>query len=153
MKPSVGFLFTDVARLFRRALNRQIRDSGVTALQWRVLAYINRYPAIIQSHLAEYLEVEPITLSRMIDRLTDAGLVQREPCAKDRRANRLHLTEKSQPLIAHLQEEAEALEAEIFAGMTADRKAQAIEILQQIHERLSSRDQSAEGLAADRISL
>src|SRR3546814_12111386 len=74
MNETIGFLLNDTARLFRRAFNARMRDSGITALQWRLISYLKRHEGIRQGTLAELLEVEPITLSRMIDRLAEAGL-------------------------------------------------------------------------------
>ena len=65
MSETVGFLLNDTARLFRRAFNARTRDSGITALQWRLITYLKRHEGIRQGPLAELIEVEPITLSRM----------------------------------------------------------------------------------------
>ena len=84
MSEAIGFLIHDTARLFRRELNERMRHSGVTALQWRLLAYLARNEGTNQVKLAEFLEVEPITLSRMIDRLADAGMLSRRRDPDDR---------------------------------------------------------------------
>ncbi len=79
MSETIGFLLNDTARMFRRTFNTRTRDSGITALQSRVLTYLSRHPGIRQGPLAELIEVEPITLSRMIDRLAESGMVCRKP--------------------------------------------------------------------------
>ncbi|HMO76028.1 MAG TPA: MarR family transcriptional regulator, partial [Sphingopyxis sp.] len=71
MSENIGFLLNDAARLFRRAFNARTRDSGITALQWRLMIYLRRFEGIRQGPLAELIEVEPITLSRMVDRLAE----------------------------------------------------------------------------------
>ena len=91
MSETIGFLLNDSARLFRRAFNARTRDTGITALQWRLLIYLRRHEGIRQGPLAELIEVEPITLSRMIDRLEEAGLVERRADPSDRRAWLLYL--------------------------------------------------------------
>src|SRR3546814_2201746 len=85
MNETIGFLLNDTARLFRRAFNARMRDSGITALQWRLISYLKRHEGIRQGPLAELIEVEPITLSRMNDRLAEAGLVERRAAPTDRR--------------------------------------------------------------------
>src|SRR3546814_19555764 len=77
MKESIGFLLNDTARLFRRAFNSRMRDRGITALQWRLLSYFKRQEGIRQGPRAELIAVEPITLSRQVDRMAAAARVQR----------------------------------------------------------------------------
>src|SRR3989344_6412500 len=77
MSETIGFLLNDTARMFRRKFNARTRESGITALQSRVLTYLARYPGIRQGPLAELIEGEAIRLSRMIDRLAESGPVER----------------------------------------------------------------------------
>src|SRR3546814_9002902 len=74
---SLGFLLNDVSRLMRRNLNRRVQALGLTQSQWRALAYLSRQEGINQATLADTLEVQPITLARLIDRLEAAGWVER----------------------------------------------------------------------------
>jgi DNA-binding MarR family transcriptional regulator len=83
-----------------------------------VLFRLSRQPGLRQIELADILDVEPITLSRIIDRLSEAGLVERRTDPADRRAWRLEVTAKAQPLIAKLRTLAEELMDEAFAGLT-----------------------------------
>jgi DNA-binding MarR family transcriptional regulator len=92
----IGFLLGDAARLLRRAFDERARTMGVTRPQWRVLALLKRFDGSTQVTIADMLEVEPITLGRMIDRLQDAGLVERRADPKDRRAWRPKAALKSQ---------------------------------------------------------
>jgi len=103
-KKRMAFLIQDVARILRNKLDHLAGEAGMTTAQWRVIATVARCRAANleppnQASLAEILEVEPITLSRQIDRLAAAGLIERRPDPSDRRAHRLHLTEKAQPLV------------------------------------------------------
>jgi len=102
MSETIGFLLNDTARLFRRSFNARTRDSGITALQWRLITYLKRHEGVRQGPLAELIEVEPITLSRMVDRLVEAGLVERRADPADRRAWRLFLTDKGTELLDQL---------------------------------------------------
>src|SRR3546814_12922281 len=79
-----------------------MRDSWITALQWRLISYLKRHERIRQGPLAELIEVEPITLSRMIDRLAEAGLVERRADPTDRRAWQLYLTPRARTLLGDM---------------------------------------------------
>ena len=123
MSDTLGFLLSDVARLVRRRFDERARLIGVTRTQWRTLVMLSRHEGLNQGALAELLEVEPITLCRMIDRLAEAGLVERRRDPADRRAWRIFLTERAHPLLAQLRTIADALIDEAQAGIDpADRE-------------------------------
>ena len=82
------------SRLVRRAFDARARAIGVTRPQWQVLSALRRHPGVNQGALADLLDVEPITVCRMVDRLQEAGLVERRPDPADRRSWRLHLLPK-----------------------------------------------------------
>src|SRR3546814_20814979 len=79
MNETIGFLLNDTARLFRRAFNARMRDSGITALQWRLISYLKRHEGIRQGQLADLIEVTPNTLSSLSARLAAAGRGERRP--------------------------------------------------------------------------
>src|SRR5260221_4775931 len=85
------FLLHDVARLLRVDADKRARCHGMTRAQWAILIWLERQPGISQKELSEILEVEPITVARLIDRLEARGMVERRPDPKDRRIWRLHL--------------------------------------------------------------
>ena len=88
-----AFEVAETARLIRREANKRAAVLGATKAQWRVLARLSRTgDGVRQIELADALDVEPITLCRMIDRLEEAGLVERRRDGADRRAWRIHLT-------------------------------------------------------------
>ncbi len=97
-----GFLLHDTARLLRRDFERRSKSTGLTRAQWSVLAYVARNQGSNQAALADMLEIEPITLVRLLDKLEAAGLVERRPDPADRRVRRLYLTEATGPLLAQL---------------------------------------------------
>ncbi len=99
---NLGFLVHDVARLMRKRFEQHARDLGLTRSQWQALAYLSRNEGISQTGLADLLDIEPITLSRIVDRLVDSGLVDRTPHPTDRRVWRLRLTEAAKPKLAQL---------------------------------------------------
>lgn len=115
---TLPFEIGETAHALRRAFDRRAATLGVTRAQWKVLFRLSRQPGLRQIELADILDVEPITLSRIVDRLEEAGLVERRTDPADRRAWRLELTAKAQPLIAKLRTLAEALMDEAFAGLT-----------------------------------
>ena len=85
------FLLHDVARLMRIDADKRARAQGMTRAQWGILIWLERQPGISQKELSEFLEVEPITVARQIDRLEVSGMVERRPDPRDRRIWRLHL--------------------------------------------------------------
>ncbi len=113
------FLFEigETAHALRKAFDRLAVGLGVTRAQWKVLFKLSRFPGVRQGELADMLDLEPITLCRIVDRLEDAGLVERMPDPEDRRAWRLHVTAKAQPLVRKLQAVGAQLVAEAFAGI------------------------------------
>jgi DNA-binding MarR family transcriptional regulator len=90
---------------------------GVTRAQWKVLFRLTRQPGMRQVELADMLDIEPITLCRIVDRLQESGLVERSHDPADRRAWRLNVTEKAQPLIEKLKAVGAELVEEAFGGI------------------------------------
>jgi len=113
----LGFALHDVARLLRTYSDQRARELGTTRAQWAVLSRLQRCEGAKQSELAEALDLAPITLGRLIDKLTLAGLVERRDDATDRRANRLYLTEKAAPALKELGALAEDLMGRALAGV------------------------------------
>ena len=99
---NLGFLLHDVARLMRKRFEQNARDLGLTRSQCSVLAHLARHDGIQQGTLAEILEVEPITLTRLVDRLEHMGLVAREAHPTDRRIRLLRLTDAARPKLADI---------------------------------------------------
>lgn len=140
MTDSIGFLINDTARLYRRTLDGTLRDLGMTSLQWRTVARLRREPGMRQSELADLLEVEPITLSRMIDRLADSGMVCRKPDPNDRRAWNLYLTDKTDGLIRQLEVEANHVEDGALAGLSADERQVLAGLVERVRANLSRKE-------------
>jgi DNA-binding MarR family transcriptional regulator len=109
---SVGFLLHDVARLMRYRFDARARDLGVTRQQWRALITIAIREGQTQAELADRLEVERITLCRMVDRLAEAGLVERRADPKDRRVWRLHLLPAAHDIVERLTHVGAEMEAQ-----------------------------------------
>jgi DNA-binding MarR family transcriptional regulator len=114
---TLPFEIAETAHALRKAFDRRAVGLGVTRAQWKVLFRLTRQPGLRQIELADMLDIEPITLSRIVDRLEESGLVERKADPSDRRAWRLHVTAKAQPLIAKLRTIADAMIAEAFEGI------------------------------------
>src|SRR4026208_797998 len=117
--PNMGreilFQLSDVARSMRTYIDQCAREHGMTRAQWGVLLRLERHEGMTQSEMAESLEIQPISLVRLIDKLCEHGLVQRRPHPSDRRANRLYLTDKGRATLVQLA----PLGREIAAGILA----------------------------------
>ena len=135
----LGFVLHDVARMLRKSFDQRARDLGLTRAQWSVLAHLARHEGINQSALAEILEIEAITLVRLLDRLEASGLVERRPHPTDRRARLLFLTDKAHPLFDHMLDLGEAVREEALTGIPDERREQLIETLLAIKANLSGK--------------
>jgi DNA-binding MarR family transcriptional regulator len=114
---TLSFEIGETAHALRKAFDRHACGFGVTRAQWKVLFKLSRRPGLRQNEIADLLEVEPITLSRIVDRLQESGLVERQADPTDRRAWLLHVTAKAEPLVAKLKRVADQMTAEAFAGI------------------------------------
>jgi MarR family transcriptional regulator, transcriptional regulator for hemolysin len=99
-----AFLINDVARLLKTYADQRARRLGITRAQWAVMARLEHHEGLKQAELAEMLDLQPITLTRLVDRLCQNGMVERRPDPNDRRAKRLHLTPLARPLMDRLAE-------------------------------------------------
>ena len=114
-----AFALSDVARLLRTVADQRARLLNMTRAQWAVLSRLQRCQGAKQSELAEGLDLAPITLARLIDKLCDLGLVERRDDSADRRANRLFLTDKATPTLERLAALGEDLMSHALAGVDA----------------------------------
>jgi MarR family transcriptional regulator, transcriptional regulator for hemolysin len=106
-----------LARLIRTEADKRARAHGMTRAQWTILLNLERQPGLLQKELAEVLEVEPITVARLVDRLEARGMVERRADPTDRRCWRLHLTDQSRPLMAEIGVQLEELAAMATPGL------------------------------------
>src|ERR1700744_4993552 len=111
------FVMSDVARLLRTYADHKARRFGQTRAQWAVLLRLERLEGLKQSDLAEDLDIQPITLTRLVDRLCENGLIERRPDPTDRRAKRLYLTPAARPLLDRIEKQVEELGETVFAGI------------------------------------
>jgi MarR family transcriptional regulator for hemolysin len=114
------FTISDVGRLLRTYADQKARHFGQTRAQWAVLLRLERLEGLKQSDLAEDLDIQPITLTRLVDRLCDNGLIERRPDPNDRRAKRLYLTPAARPLLDRISTQVEELSETVLAGVDTD---------------------------------
>ena len=133
---TIPFEIGETAHALRKAFDRRATGLGVTRAQWKVLFKLNRTPGLRHGALADMLEVEPITLSRIVDRLEENGLVERVRDPADRRAWRLQLTEAAQPLIAKLTTVGAGLVGEAFAGVSEQDIQTVRRVLQHVRDNV-----------------
>src|SRR5579864_6302223 len=137
---SFGFLVTDVARLFGRRFSHHGKRLGLTRAQCRTLGYLARNEGINQAGLADVLEIRPMTLVRQIDRMEEAGWIERRPDPSDRRARRLFLTDKARPILGRIWSVANDTRDEALARLSAGEADTLIDLLQRVHATLSERE-------------
>ncbi|MFW2852397.1 MarR family winged helix-turn-helix transcriptional regulator [Sphingomonas sp. TX0543] len=147
MTETFGFLLSDTSRLLRRRFDERARTLGATRTQWKALLGISRQEGINQGGLADILEVEPITLCRLIDRLEESGLVERRRDPNDRRAWQLFLTDKAHPVLDELRGRGAELTAQALRGIPEETIAQLSEVLNRIRENLADAPQPQKGVA------
>jgi MarR family transcriptional regulator for hemolysin len=131
-----AFLLGDAARLMRTLADQKAREYGMTRAQWGVLFRLERNEGLKQSELAELLDIQPITLTRLIDRLHDNRLIERRSDPNDRRAKRLFLTPAARPMLEKLNVLASDMMAEVFVGIDKPVIAQLVERLADIKDNL-----------------
>lgn len=134
----IGYRMSDNSRLLRRLFDERVRDLGLTAAQARLLLSLNRHPDENQAFHAERLEVEPITLTRIIDRMEEAGWVERRADPADRRARILHLTDKSRATVEELRQIIEAMFEEVLLGLDDGERSQLAGLLERIGMNLAA---------------
>jgi len=114
---TLSFLLHDTARLLRKRFEQNARDLGLTRAQYQALAYLSRQEGIHQGGLADMLDIEPITLVRILDKLEARDLIERRAHPTDRRIRLLYLTPKAHPILASIREIGSLTRTEAFAGI------------------------------------
>lgn len=137
-----GFAVTDVARLMRRVYDRRTLHIGLTRAQWRAMYRIERVPGLSQTQLAEDLDLEPIAVGRVVDRLVRAGLVERRTDPGDRRRWNLYPLEGAVEVLGALYRVGAELHDELLAGIAPADLEAALRVLGKVHGTLDELDQA-----------
>ncbi len=135
-KDSLGFLLADVSRLVRHAFQQRIEGSSLTHAQARALVYLSRHEGSRQVELAELLDVQPITLARIIDQLAEYGLVERRTDSEDRRAHRLFLRPAATAHLKAIEAVAAAVRADALRGVGKQEAAILLSTLRKMRDNL-----------------
>ena len=146
----LGFLMHDVSRLRRTVFDDFMKPLGVTRSQWWVLAHLSRHDGMIQSDLANVLELGKAALGGLIDRLEASGVVERRPDEIDRRAKRVYLSSKGVQLIAEMRIKSHEMSERMLAGLNVGARKLLADMLMQVkHNLLAIRDESDIGDVED----
>ncbi|MEO3388743.1 MarR family transcriptional regulator [Mesorhizobium sp. CAU 1741] len=139
----LGFLLHDAARLLRRAFEKRADQHGLSAAHWRLLVRVFKEEGVAQARLAELLEIEPISVSRLIDRMEEAGWIERRADPGDRRVRTIYLTDRSRAIFGDMRGVADDVYETALAGLDADTRRTTINGLKAIIQNLSDDDQKA----------
>ena len=142
---TIGYLIADLSRLFGRVFDRRAAHLGLTRVQWRALKRIHQSEGITQSELADLLDMEPIAVGRVIDRLQKAGFVERRADPADRRVWRLYLLPQSAQVTGEVETVSQAVRTEAMAGIAAADLATALAVLARVRDNLSRLDREDRG--------
>jgi MarR family transcriptional regulator, transcriptional regulator for hemolysin len=131
-----AFLLNDVARMLSTYADQKARQFGITRAQWVVLVRLDRFEGLKQAELAEMLDLQPITLTRLLDRLAECGMIERRADPNDRRAKRLYLTPAARPMLERLGDLGEELMATALEGVERDNVERMVAQLAIVKENL-----------------
>lgn len=140
----IGFLLSDTSRILRRIVDQRAKEVGMSRAQWAVLTRISRYEGLRQVDLAAQMEMEPISVGRIIDRLQASGLVERRPDPADRRAYRLHLLPAAEPVLAQVRTMGSIVMDRALAKLDETQINALAEALQDIRTNLLNIDDTGE---------
>lgn len=145
-----GFLVHDVSRLIKRRFERRARQMGlpITRQQAAVVLNIAGNEGVSQAEVATWLDIEPIALVRMLDKLHEEGLVERRAHPTDRRVRTLWLTPAARPMVTQIIAINQAIRDEAFAGMAAQARDMVIDVLDGIKGSLALREETEDSPAA-----
>ena len=117
LEREIAINLMDVARMLRTYADQRARQFGISRAQWVVLMRLDRSEGLKQSELAEILDLQPISLTRLLDRLAENGLIERRADPNDRRANRLYLMPAARPLLEQLGALGQEMMSEVLDGI------------------------------------
>lgn len=140
----LGLLLHDAARLLRRRFEMRAAQYGLSSAQWRLLVHVLRETRVSQARLADRLEIEPISVSRLVDRMEQAGWVARVPDPDDRRVRVIVATDKTQALRDELKSTASAVYDEALANLDPAGRAALLAGLSSVIAALSLPDDGPE---------
>ncbi len=132
----LGFLMHDVSRLRRIVFDEFMKPLGATRSQWWVLAYLSRHDGMIQSDLANVLDLGKAALGGLIDRLESAGFIERRPDGTDRRVKRVYLSAKGAHIVKEMRIRSHDASERILKGLDRTERLALAEMLTKVKENL-----------------
>jgi len=148
-----GFLIHDVSRLRRVVVDRSLKPLGITRSQWWVLAFLSRRDGMTQTALAADLDLTKVAIGGLLDRMEDAGFVERRADRNDGRARRVYLTRAGAKMVNTIRERVESTELEILSRVPEEQLNQAADTLRTLKdtllEMLGGEAEEAEGAELD----
>src|SRR5262249_10595840 len=136
------------SRLLRNYIDGRAKTRGTTRAQWIVLFRLRQQEGLSQVDLAEVLELQPISLVRLLDRLVDHGLLERRPDPRDRRANKLHLTRPGRRLVDDLDSLRDSIATDVLRDVPTDAIRTSLQTLVDVKDRIKSVSERASDIAA-----
>ena len=136
------------SRLLRNYIDNRAKSRGTTRAQWIVLFRLRQQEGLSQVDLADVLELQPISLVRLLDRLVEHRLLERRPDPRDRRANRLFLTRSGRRLVDDLDGLRDAIATDVLRDIPADAIRTSLETLVDIKDRIKSSSENPDSIAA-----
>jgi MarR family transcriptional regulator, transcriptional regulator for hemolysin len=136
------------SRFLRNYVDHRAKSRGTTRAQWIVLFRLREQEGLSQVDLADVLELQPISLVRLLDRLVEHGLVERRSDPRDRRANRLFLTPAGRQLADDLDSLRDAIATDVLQGVPAATIETSLKALRDVKERIKILGEPANGIAA-----
>lgn len=132
----LGWLISDVNRLYMRRFEHLTRDLPLTGTQLRLLVYLRREPGMTQTELADLLQIEKAPLGRLLDRLESGGWIERRPDPQDRRAKRVHATQKFDTIEPRITQTVVGLFRDSLTGVSREELARLLDILWRVKRNL-----------------
>jgi DNA-binding MarR family transcriptional regulator len=148
LKSSLIAQLVESSRLLRNYIDNRAKERGTTRAQWIVLFRLRQQEGLSQVDLADVLELQPISLVRLLDRLVEHGLLERRPDPKDRRANRLFLTRSGRQLVDDLDSLRDAIASDVLRDISDEAIQASLDTLVDVKERLKGLGQASDTIAA-----
>jgi DNA-binding MarR family transcriptional regulator len=135
-----GFLVKDVSRRYVLRFEQRASEISLTLMQCKALAHLEQNEGVSQVRLAELTDIEPMTMVRILDRMEADSVIERRLDPADRRARRLHLTDKAKPLLKEIWRLVELTRAEMFAGIGKQEREAFMNVLERVHANAAALD-------------
>jgi DNA-binding MarR family transcriptional regulator len=133
-----GFVLKDIGRLYTRRFEERAKELALTLVQCKALAFLARNEGISQKRLAELIDIDPMSLVRILDRMEADGWVERRSDPEDRRARSLRVTERAKPLVDHIWHLAAETRAEALQGLSDAERATLMELMERVQANLQA---------------